>query len=240
MLRHAISLLTTLPIAAPATWSPGDSGRAAGWYPWVGLGIGLLVASVHGLTGLFFPPLVAGALTLAAWVALTGGLHLDGLADCADGLCYPSTPEKRLHIMQDPRLGAFGGLGLGLALILKWAVLASLNRESLPALLLAAALARWCLLPAGFMPLAKPGGMGADFAAGLSRAAVFWGGLIPLGLALGLGWRGLLALVLGLLVTWGVLRVAKTRLGGITGDVLGWLVETVEIAVGLVFTLNTL
>lgn len=238
MLRLAFSLLTTLPVPAPGDgraasrpWSPGDSGRAAGWYSLVGLVIGLLVAGVHWLAGLFLPPLVTGALALLAWVALTGGLHLDGLADCADGLLYPGAPEKRLEIMRDPRLGAFGGLGLGLALILKFSALASLTPATLPGLLLAASLARWCLLPAGFMPLAKPNGMGADFAAGLRKASLFWGGLIPCGLIFLLGWKGLLAAALGLLTAFGVLTLAKKRIGGVTGDVFGLLVESVEIVV---------
>ncbi len=240
MLRLAFSLLTTIPIPAPATWNPGDSGRAAGWYPLVGLVIGLLVAGIHWLAGLFLPPLVTGALALTAWVALTGGLHLDGLADCADGLLYPGAPEKRLEIMKDPRLGAFGGIGLGLLLLLKFSALASLTPAMLPGLLLAASLARWSLLPAGLMPLARSGGMGADFAAGLRKASLFWGGLIPLGLALVLGWNGLLAVTLGLLTAFGVLTLAKNRIGGVTGDVFGLLVEVIEIVVLLVFTTGVL
>lgn len=237
MLRLAFSLLTTLPVPAPQKWLPGDSGRAAGWYPLVGLVIGLLVAGVHRLSGLFLPPLVTGALVLLAWVALTGGLHLDGLADCADGLLYPGAPEKRLEIMKDPRLGAFGGMGLGLALLLKFAALASFPPAALPALPLTASLARWCILPAGLIPSARPGGMAADFAAGLRKDSLFWGGLLPLGLTLLLGWRGWLAAALGLLTTLGVLTLAKNRLGGVTGDVFGLLVEVVEIVGLLTFLL---
>ncbi len=233
-LRLSFSLLTTLPVPAPATWNPGDSGRAAGWYPLVGLVVGLLTAGVHGLSGLAFPPLATGALTLLAWVALTGGLHLDGLADCADGLLYPGAPEKRLEIMKDPRLGAFGGMGLGLALLLKFSALASLSPATLPGLLLATSLARWCVLPAGLLPMARPGGMAADFAAGLRKTSLFWGALIPLGLALALGRNGLLALALGLLTAFGVLTLAKKRLGGLTGDVFGLLIESVEIVTLLV------
>lgn len=237
MLRLAFSLLTTLPVPAPQKWLPGDSGRAAGWYPLVGLVIGLLVAGVHRLSGLFLPPLVTGALVLLAWVALTGGLHLDGLADCADGLLYPGAPEKRLEIMKDPRLGAFGGMGLGLALLLKFAALALFPPAALPALPLTASLARWCILPAGLIPSARPGGMAADFAAGLRKNSLFWGGLLPLGLTLLLGWRGWLTAALGLLTALGVLTLAKKRLGGVTGDVFGLLVEVVEIVGLLTFLL---
>ncbi len=229
MLRLAFSLLTTLPFPAPACWKPGDSGRAAGWFSLVGLVIGLLVAGIHWLAGLVFPPLITGAIALTAWVALTGGLHLDGMADCADGLLYPGSPEKRLEIMRDPRLGAFGGIGLGLALLLKFSALASLTPAALPALPLAASLARWCILPAGLLPLAKPGGMGADFAAGLRKISLLWGAFLPLGLTLLLGWSGLLAAALGLLAAFGVLALAKKRIGGVTGDVFGLVVESVEV-----------
>jgi adenosylcobinamide-GDP ribazoletransferase len=236
--RIAFNLLTSLPVPAPADWSPGDSGRAAGWYPLVGLAIGLLTVAIHTLAGQIFSSLATGALALTAWVGLTGGLHLDGLADCADGLLYPGAPEKRLEIMRDPRLGAFGGLGLGLAFLLKFAALTSLTPATLPGLLLAASLARWCILPAGLLPLARPGGMGADFAAGLRKPALVWGALIPLGLALSLGGRGLLAAGMGLLMGVGVLSLAKKRLGGVTGDVFGLLVESVEIVVLLIFTIG--
>lgn len=238
MFRLAFSLLTTLPIPAPASWKPGDIGRAAGWFPLVGLAIGLLVAAVHRLADFFWPPIVSGALALTAWVILTGGLHLDGLADCADGLLYPGKPEKRLEIMKDPRLGAFGGIGLGLTLLLKFSALASLSLGNLAGIPLAAALARWCILPAGLLPPARAEGMAADFAAGLKKPSIFWGAIIPFGLAILLGGRGLLAAGLGLLAGAGALVLAKKRLGGVTGDVFGLLVESVELVVLLFFAME--
>ena len=81
-LSIAFNLLTTLPVRAPADWQPGDSGRAAGWYPFVGLVIGGLAASAYSMLSLYFSPLLTAALTLTLWVILTGGLNLDGLADC--------------------------------------------------------------------------------------------------------------------------------------------------------------
>jgi adenosylcobinamide-GDP ribazoletransferase len=236
-LRIAFSLLTTLPIRAPADWQPGDSGRAAGWYPFVGLALGLLVAAAHALAAWAFPPLVAAALALALWVALTGGLHLDGLSDCCDGLLHTSSPEKRLEIMKDPHLGAFAAIGLGLALLLKWAALASHPPERAAlAILLAASLGRWVILLAGLQPLANKTGMGADFAAGLRKPALVWGALIPLGLVALLGVRGFLSAALALLAALGLLRFARSRIGGVTGDVFGLLVEAVEIVTLLTLT----
>lgn len=229
-LSIAFNLLTTLPIRAPADWRDGDSGRAAGWYPFVGLALGALVATAYTLLGLHFSPLITGALALTLWVALTGGLHLDGLADCCDGLLHASNPERRLEIMKDSRMGAFGGIGLTLALILKVSALASLPTEkAVPVILLAATLGRWFIILAGFQPLARPGGMGADFSSGLRKSALVWGGLIPLALAIFLGVQGILALGLTYLGVCFLLRFARARIGGVTGDVFGLIVEAAEI-----------
>ncbi len=229
-LSIAFNLLTTLPVRAPADWHEGDSGRAAGWYPLVGLALGALVATAYTLLGLHFSPLVTGALTLTLWIALTGGLHLDGLADCCDGLLHASNPERRLEIMKDSRMGAFGGMGLILALMMKGSALASLPTEqAVPVILLAATLGRWFIILAGFQPLARPGGMGADFSSGLKKSALFWGGLIPLALAIFLGVQGILALGITSLGVFFILRFARARIGGVTGDVFGLVVEAAEI-----------
>lgn len=237
-LSIAFHLLTTLPVGAPADWHPGDSGRAAGWYPLVGLVIGGLVAIAHIVLGLLFSPLVTAALALTLWVVLTGGLHLDGLADCCDGLLHASSPERRLEIMKDSHMGAFGGIGLFLALFLKVSALASLPAiHSFAAIVLAASLGRWFIIVAGFQPLARPGGMGADFSSGLQRSALLLGGLIPLLLAIYLGIPGIIALGAASLGVLLVLRFAYARIGGVTGDVFGLVVEVAEILVLVVLTL---
>ena len=231
-LAIAFNLLTTLPVRAPADWQPGDSGRAAGWYPFVGLVIGTIVAGAYTLLDLYFSTLVTAAISLLLWVILTGGLHLDGLADCCDGLLHTSNPERRLEIMKDSRMGAFGGIGLMLALLLKASALASLPADRvLPGILFAATLGRWFIILAGFQPLARSGGMGADFASGLSTSTLIWGGLIPLVLVILLGIQGLVALGLTFFAVLLLLRFARERIGGVTGDVFGLVVETSEILV---------
>lgn len=229
-LSIAFNFLTTLPIRAPHDWEQGDGGRAAGWYPFVGLVIGALIAAAYLLLGLRFSSLVTAVLSLIIWVALTGGLHLDGLADCCDGLLHASNPERRLEIMKDSRMGAFGGIGLILALLLKVVAIASLPTDrALPVILFAASLGRWFITLAGFQPAARPGGLGAEFALGLRRSALVWGGLIPLGLAFYLGIRGLVALVITFVAVLLILRFARARIGGVTGDVFGLVVEVAEI-----------
>jgi len=244
--RIAFGLMTALPIRLPDDWQTGDSGRASVWYSFVGLVIGGL--TLLGWMGAlrFFSPLVAGILTLILWVTLTGGLHLDGLADCCDGLLASTTVERRLEIMKDPRLGAFGGIGLVLTLLLKAAALSSLTPQSALGILLAASLARWCILPAGLLPLARPSGkvpnapigMGADFKAGFRPWFIAAGAIIPLGLAIALGTRGLVSLAAGLIAAALVLRLAKSRINGVTGDVFGMTVEVVEVVSLLVFVGN--
>jgi adenosylcobinamide-GDP ribazoletransferase len=237
-MRTAFGLMTTLPLRLSNNWSAGDSGRASVWYPFVGLVIGALTWLSWKIAMIFLPSLAAGVIALVIWVVLTGGLHLDGLADCCDGLFVSAAPERRLEIMKDPHVGAFGVIGLILVLLLKAAALtsfASLAPSTSFGILLAASLARWCILPAGLLPLARPSGMGADFASGFRRSFMIWGALIPLGIAILLGVRGVLSLLAGLGAAALVLWLAKSRIGGVTGDVFGMLVEVVETVTLLVF-----
>lgn len=234
-LRVAFGLLTTLPFRLPDDWSAGDSGRAAVWYPFVGLVIGAATWLTWKATMFFFHPLVTGVVTLVVWVILTGGLHLDGLADCCDGLLASVSVERRLEIMKDPRMGAFGVIGLVLVLFLKAAALTSLTSSTSFGILLATSFARWCILPAALLPLARPSGMGADFAEGFRRSFMFWGALIPLAIAIILGVRGILSIIVGLVATAFVLWLAKSRISGVTGDVFGMVVEVVETVVLLTF-----
>lgn len=234
-LLTAFNLMTTLPLPSSKDWQTGDSGRASVWYPFVGLVIGGLTWLMWMGTTRIFPAPVAGILTLVVWVALTGGLHLDGLADCCDGLLASTSVERRLEIMKDPRLGAFGGIGLILVLLLKAAILATLTPAASFGIILSASLARWCILPAGTMPLARTSGLGADFVAGFRRWYIFIGAIIPLGLALILGTRGILSLLAGLIAAALVLRLAKSRINGVTGDVFGLVVEVVETVSLLAF-----
>ena len=224
--------MTTLPIRLPADWSAGDSGRASLWYPFVGLVIGAITWLAWDGANRVFPPWVASILTLIVWVLLTGGLHLDGLADCCDGLLASTSVERRLEIMKDPREGAFGVIGLILVLMLKAAALTSAPN---PGILFAASLARWCVLPAALVPLARPSGMGADFAAGFRRSFIVWGAVIPLAIAILLGVRGILSTLAGLGTAVLVLWLARSRIGGVTGDVFGMIVEIVETVVLIVF-----
>ena len=237
----AFSFLTTLPV--PKRWQtaprPGDLGRAALWFPLVGLVLGALLAGGGWLIWRVFPGLLGATLVVALWAALTGGLHLDGLADCGDGLLAATSPERRLEIMRDPRLGTFGGLSLILFVLLKVlavAGLATAGPTSAVPLLIAPVAGRWLLLLMARQPNARPGGLGADFALGLQPRTLWVAGAVTLLVAALGGWRGLAGLVVAHGVAWLVWRAARARLGGVTGDVLGLTVELSELVVLLAFS----
>jgi adenosylcobinamide-GDP ribazoletransferase len=237
-LRIAFGLMTTLPFSLPEDWSAGDSGRAAVWYPLVGLVIGTLTWLVWKGATILFPSLVTGVITLAVWVLLTGGLHLDGLADCCDGLFASVSRERRLEIMKDPHIGTFGVIGLILILFLKAASLSVLTPVSSFGILLAASLARWCIMPAALLPLARSSGMAADFKSGLRQSSIVLSAIIPLALLVLLGLRGLLSTLLGIITAALLVWLAKSRIGGVTGDVFGMIVEVVETTVLLTFLIG--
>lgn len=234
----ALGFLTAIPVQARAA-SADALGRAACWFPFVGFCLGGVTAGAYwGLLQVFTPPLAA-VLTVALWAALTGGLHLDGLADCCDGLLAATTHERRLEILRDPRLGAFGGAGLTLFLITKVATVSALPASYfLLAFVSATTVARWLIVLAARQPLARPDGLAAQFAAGLTRETVLLAALLPAALLLvGLlgSWRLLLAVALAHLAAFGLMTFARARLGGVTGDVFGLVVEASELAGLLAF-----
>jgi adenosylcobinamide-GDP ribazoletransferase len=222
----AFSLLTILPV--PFRWLDArrPPARAMAAYPLVGLVLGVALTVAHGLLSAVLPLLVSAALIVATWAVLTGGLHLDGWADCCDAL--PATPERRLGILKDPRLGSFGVVGLILLLLVKLAAVASLPRGSV-ALILAPTLGRWAIVNvAALFPLARPDGMAARFRAGLARRELTWAALTAVLVCGAAGWSSLLMFAAAAIAALAFGRWATSRLGGVTGDVYGAACELVE------------
>lgn len=240
-LKLALGFLTAIPVRTDAP-EPGALGRAGLWFPLVGGLLGLTLAAANYGLSLLFQPFLASALVVAIWAALTGGLHLDGLADCCDGLFSSAGRERRLEIMRDPRLGSFGVAGLTLFLIVKVLALTSASLEApatlFPLFAFAPAVARWLILPVALQPQARPGGMGADFAAGLNPLTLILAAVLPLILAAFGGPRYWIALAAAGLAALAAAALARSRLGGVTGDVYGLTVELAELAVLLVFAVN--
>lgn len=228
----AIRFLTIVPVPGREAASPSALGRAAWWFPVVGLLLGIALAIAGRAADALFPPLLAAALLLTGWKVATGGIHLDGVADCLDGLAGRD-PERRLAIMRDSRIGVFGAAGLILLCLLTVAALAALAASlRLRVLVLAPVIGRVAPLLAGaWLAPATPGqGLGAAFAAGLSRGAgpahVVAAGVLAAWL-LGIGGVAVAA------AAWSLALLAAAfvarRLGGLTGDVLGAVVEVAEL-----------
>lgn len=238
---QALSFLTVCPLRSNVAWTPEALGHSMVYYPLVGLCLGLVLWGLAWALGLLFPPTVACALLLVVLVLLTGGLHIDGLADLIDGISGSYTREDALRIFKDPHVGSMAVAGISLLLLLKYASLHALTPATLgPTLVLMTTLSRYAMVQlACFSRYARvTGGLGEPFVRGV-RQQHFLGAL---GLALGSvlligGWRGLgLGLVVGL-ATLGMQRYTHHRLGGITGDVLG---ATNELSETLVLVLATL
>ncbi len=233
--RRAFSLLTVLPVRAPADVSA--PGRAMAFYPLVGAVIGGVLVGVAallswwGLTDRL--PFLSAALVLAVWVIITGGLHLDGWADCCDGLFVPVERTRRLEIMKDPRMGSFGAVGLVLLLLIKWAALGGLLVTSYPLLALVAvpAVARWLVtVAAKAFASARPGGMGDHFRQGAGAWVLAFATVIALAATVPLMWRGAVIWGVAVAAFLALVFLARARLGGLTGDVYGGVVELSETA----------
>jgi adenosylcobinamide-GDP ribazoletransferase len=228
----AFRYLTILPL--PRSRAPGDLGRAAGWFPVVGLVLGACLALASLGVDRLVPPGVGAILLVALWAALTGGLHLDGLADTCDGLGGGWSRERALSIMRDARSGPYGVTAIVLVLGLKAAALGSLP-EGLAwrALLLAPVLGRaGPLLLARLCPPARPDGAGHAFSAGARWPTLIVGGFVALLVSVAtLGAWGTLVFGGSGLLAWGLAGHLRRRLGGFTGDTLGALVEATEAGV---------
>jgi adenosylcobinamide-GDP ribazoletransferase len=233
---RALGLLTILPVRVPAD-EGAPPGRTMAFYPLVGALIGGVLAGLAWLLGRIglaqTAPLLPAALILAAWAGLTGALHLDGWADCCDALFVPVSRERRLEIMKDPRLGGFGAAGLILLLLTKLAALQGITASphALRALVAIPALARWAaVIAAKAYPSARPGGMGDFFRRGLGRRELVIATVIAALTAAGLLWRGALLWAVAAAAMWALAGLARARLGGLTGDVYGAIIELAETA----------
>ena len=231
-LRSAISFLT--PVGGAS--APGPA--TLDWFWLVGTGLGGAVGAVWWVSARAWPRPLAAGVAVAADLALTGMLHFDGLLDSADGLLPPVSRSRRLQIMSEPGVGAFAVGAGAVALLLRWAAMWVLR----PAVLLVAGL--WCLsrtamaLAARTQPYARVdngGGLASAFAGHLRFFPVILGAGVAVTAAC--LWRPLAggaAVAAAALAGTAVIVLARRRLGGYTGDVLGacgFVAETVGLLV---------
>lgn len=199
--------------------------RTMRWFPLAGAVVGALVGGAWWLAAQAFPPLLAGAVVVAVDLAITGLLHVDGLADSADGLLPHLDRDRRLAVMADPTIGAFGVSVVAAVLVVRTVALGS--RPADVGLLVGL----WCAsrstmaLVALTRPYARPGGLATSFLGDRVAPALAVAGLVA-GAALATladgraGAAAACALVVGVV---GVVALAQRRIGGFTGDVLGAL-----------------
>ncbi len=230
----AVQFLTQLPVRLNFDLDEKDVGRSLIYYPLVGLLIGTLLVVLAFILN-SAPTLLSAAIVLTFWVALTGGLHLDGLADSADawvgGL---GDREKTLAIMKDPRCGAAGVVSIVLLLLMKFAALqAIIEADQLLVLLFSPLLGRTAL-PLLFMttPYVREQGLGWILATYLPRRALIYVMIIVAISTLFLAGNNSLWLILMAMFIFALLRnMAIRRLGGMSGDVAGALLEIIETTV---------
>ncbi|EKF19347.1 adenosylcobinamide-GDP ribazoletransferase [Nitratireductor pacificus] len=234
-----IGFYTRLPL--PAFAMPARGFAEAQWAaPVAGLLVGFIGgAAMLAALALSLPATVAAALTLAATLLVTGALHEDGLADVADGFGGGTTRERKLAIMKDSRIGAYGVAALGLSLLLRWSALATLGWAAFPALLAAHATSR-ALMPAlmRLLPPARADGVsaGAGRPGGMAVVtALLIGGFVLLAAGPGLFLVAAPLLAIALFL---VRRLAARQIGGQTGDVLGALQQGAEALVLVAATLH--
>jgi adenosylcobinamide-GDP ribazoletransferase len=229
----ALQFLTRLPVRLAGIPSPQQIGRSLLWYPLVGLLLGLLLFALQQLLG-GLSLLLQAALLLTVWVGVSGGLHLDGLADSADAWVGGyGDRERTLEIMKDPRSGPIAVVVLVLLLLLKFAALVSLLENDTGVLLVLLPWIGRSVLPLLFFttPYVRQGGLGQALAEHLPRQQLPWLLAVHAMLMLLFGWSGLLALlVAGGVFIW-LRMLMLNRLGGTTGDTAGALLELVECAV---------
>lgn len=243
----ALGYFTRLPIPTWVGWSADELNRAARYFPLIGVGAGIIAATVLMAAAKLWSPAIAIVLSMTVTVLLTGAFHEDGLADSADGFGGGYTRERVLSIMQDSRIGSFGAIALILALLGKFVLLRDLSGHSLlvaaTSLVIAHAASRAAaLLVMAALPYAKPDESSKARPVAEGIGAHDWGiglgiGLAPLMLALTFGAIAVSTVVAVLLAGGLTLLLAtryfRRRIGGYTGDCLGAAQQVSELAIYL-------
>jgi adenosylcobinamide-GDP ribazoletransferase len=216
-----------------------DFSRIARWAPLIGLILGgILCLCDYGLALLEMPLLVRSTIIILLWLLLTGGLHLDGAMDSADGLAV-TDPTRRLAVMADSATGAFGAMAGMAILTLKIVSLSAITQQRWLVLLLMPAWARWAqVLAISLYPYLKAEGKGAMHSKGVEPLPDLLGGLLALSMVAILQFYGQPVILIpaiagvGLVLSYLVGKYFDRAFGGHTGDTYGAVVEWVE-AIGL-------
>jgi adenosylcobinamide-GDP ribazoletransferase len=238
----AVQFLTRLPVPwlarLDAAQAEDGLARAMAWLPLVGTLIGLVTAGVFAAAQIWWPPVIAALLALAVEALLTGAFHEDAVADFCDAFGGTAHGDRALAIMRDSRIGSYGALGLGLAVALRLAAIVALPPAlAMAAIVAAATVARlWAVLLAMILPPAAAGLAarmgGVPWRRTLAAVVLTLPGMLPL------LWRAPFVMpihgAIGIVFLWWLRGFLRGRIGGSTGDCLGFAAYTGQVALLLV------
>jgi adenosylcobinamide-GDP ribazoletransferase len=235
----AFQFLTIFPTFIKRMFTSQEMGRAVAWFPLVGVVLGLALYSLNYSARLIFPASVSAALTLFGWVIFTRAFHLDAFMDTCDGLFGGFTSERRLEIMKDSRMGAFGVAGGILVLLIEYAALHS-STNLFPAVMLSTTLGRWASpLVIYSFPYAREDGLGVEM-----KRNVGIGEIVIATLIAGFtswfiyGWLGFFLMLGAGIVAFLIALYTMRLLPGLTGDIYGTVTVVVEMLVLIIFTIR--
>ena len=230
----ALRFLTTIPLPWRREASQEELGGSIAYFPVVGIIIGLILAGLNWILGLFLPPSVVNALLIVSLVIISGALHLDGLVDTCDGIAGHKSVEERWQVMHDSRAGGFGVVGVCCLLLVKYISLNSVPESlMMVTLVLMPVVSRWAMVYAIFAyPYARPSGLGIAF-----KQAATWQRL-AIATLIALMVAGFLTRLAGLAIMGGVWVIViamatyfKHKFSGLTGDTYGAINEVAEVGV---------
>ena len=235
-----LQFLTRIRRVRQTEWTAEDFGRSTRFFPLVGLVLGICYA-LFALLLLYAVGMCAltAALLLVLPLLLTGGLHADGFMDTADGVFSGRDRERKLEIMKDSRVGAFGVVSFVMLMFVQYALISDMHPLLLiPALFVMPVIGRFAMvLSVACFPYAREDGMGKTFADMADRKTIVIAALITMILVLPWGGLAALALVLGTVFALLFCRLITHVLGGVTGDVYGAATVLTETLVLFVFSL---
>lgn len=238
----ALRFLTIIPLPWRREVSLEEVGRSIGYFPVIGLIIGLILAGLNWLLGLFLPSAVVNGLLIVSMVVISGALHLDGFVDTCDGIAGHKTVEDRWRVMHDSWAGTFGIVGVFLLLLIKYVSLSSVPENLLMStLVLMPVVSRWAMVYTVFAyPYARPAGLGKIFKQGASWQRFTTATVITLAVAIGLArsanityfYLAGLAIMLAIWVIVVAMAIyLKRKFAGLTGDTYGAINEVAEVCV---------
>lgn len=242
----AVRFLTIFPLGKE-TGEKIDSRLYLISFPVIGILIGVALLLTLKLFINLIPQFILSSVIITLYLIITRMLHLDGLLDTFEGLLGGQNKEEALRIMKDPHVGSFGIVVAVLYLLSFWGALAhltaleQLKSSGLGALVAASCLGRWAMIFAA--TISKPAraeGLGAQFLKLQSKENLLWASFIPVIVAVGIfEWFGLLVLAAVLLLAWGIQLWSQRKIGGVTGDILGAILELTQLLVLFAATLSS-